>query len=163
MFFSAFLYWDLLYSALMYLLLFSSEKYFHVFFSNRIHYAQRYNINLNKIATFKKALWLVKRVYYNSTKGATCVIRVHYICTQPTSVSSGFVCCKIAMCWLFIKEITKRLFPRALLSYISTWEFWTFDQCEEHSPTAGASLSTSLVFLKIRAWLCNSTMHSARF
>ena len=53
----------------------------------------------------------------------------------------------------FIKEI-KKLVHRALLSYMSTWEF---------SPTSRASLSTSFVFLKIPASLYHSTMYSARF
>ena len=54
LFFSAFLYWGPLNSAL---LPFSSEMYFYLFF-NLIHYAQLYYIN--KIVTFKEALWLVK-------------------------------------------------------------------------------------------------------
>ena len=50
--------------------------------------------------------------------------------------------------------------PRALLSDISTWEFLrTIKKCEKHSPTAHASLCTSLVFVKIPAGLYKSTMH----
>ena len=63
----------------------------------------------------------------------------------------------------FIKEI-KKLHPRALLSYISTWEFLrTLEKCEKHSVALRASLYTSLVFLKIPACLYNSTMHSDAF
>ena len=53
----------------------------------------------------------------------------------------------------FIKEI-KKLVPRALLSYTSTWEF---------SHTSRASFSISFLFLKIPACLYHSTMYSARF
>ena len=49
--------------------------------------------------------------------------------------------------FLFYKG-NKKLVPRALLSYISTWEFLrTLEKCEKHSPAARASL----VFLKIPA------------
>ena len=64
----------------------------------------------------------------------------------------------------FIKGIEKKLVPRALLSYINPWKFLrTLEKCENDSPTARASLSTSLVFLKIPACLYNLTMHSTRF
>ena len=54
----------------------------------------------------------------------------------------------------FIKE-KEKLVPRALLSYISTWEFLrTHKKCKKHLPSACASL-----FLKIPAHLYNSTMH----
>ena len=50
--------------------------------------------------------------------------------------------------FLFYKR-NKKLVPRALLSYISTWEFLkTLEKCEKHPPAARAS-GTSLVFLKI--------------
>ena len=56
----------------------------------------------------------------------------------------------------------KRLVPRALLCYISTTELLrTLEKFEKVSPTARASLSTSVVFLKIPASY-NSTMHSTR-
>lgn len=43
----------------------------------------------------------------------------------------------------------KRHVPRTLLSYISTWELLrTLEKFEKVSPTAHASLSTSVVFLK---------------
>ena len=62
----------------------------------------------------------------------------------------------------FLKKI-KKLVPRALLSYISTWEFLgTLEKYEKHSPSARAS-PHFLVFLKIPACLYNSTLHSARF
>ena len=42
-------------------------------------------------------------------------------------------------CFYFIKE-RKKLVPRALLSYISTWEFLrTLEKSEKHSPSARAS------------------------
>ena len=51
----------------------------------------------------------------------------------------------------------KKLDPRALSSYISTWEFLrTVDKCEKHSVAPRASLCTSLVFN-------NSTIHSDAF
>ena len=62
----------------------------------------------------------------------------------------------------FIKGI-KRLVPLALFSCISTWEFLrTLEKCEKLSPKARASLSISLMFLKIPACFQNSTMNSAR-
>ena len=62
---------------------------------------------------------------------------------------------------IFYKR-NKRLVPPPLLSYISTSELLrTLEKFEKVSPTAHASLSTSVVFLKIPAWF-NSPMHSTR-
>ena len=61
-----------------------------------------------------------------------------------------------------MKEI-KNLFPRALLSFISTREFLrTLEKCEMNILWL-VLLRTSLVFLKIPACLYHSTMHSMRF
>ena len=58
----------------------------------------------------------------------------------------------------------KKLHPCALSSYISTWEILrTLEKCEKHSAVPRASLCTSLVFLKIPAFLYNSTVHSDAF
>lgn len=49
---------------------------------------------------------------------------------------------------IFYKR-NKRHVPRTLLSYISTWELIrTLEKFEKVSPTAHASLSTYVVFLK---------------
>ena len=43
--------------------------------------------------------------------------------------------------FLFYKR-NKKLVPRALLSYISTWDFLrTLEKCQKHSPAARASLA----------------------
>ncbi len=58
----------------------------------------------------------------------------------------------------------KKLSPRALLSYISTWEFLrTLGKFVKHSAAPSASLCTSLVFIKLSACLYNSIMHSGAF
>ena len=68
------------------------------------------------------------------------------------------------MCVLLYKKNKKKLLPRSVLSYISTWEFQRiFEKCEKHSTTARAPLSCSLLFLKLAVGLYNSTMHSMRF
>ena len=71
--------------------------------------------------------------------------------------------CTRAISLAFYKR-NKKLHPRALLSYISTWEFLrTLEKCANHSAAPRASLCTSLVFLKIPVCLYNSTMHSDAF
>lgn len=63
---------------------------------------------------------------------------------------------------IFYKR-NKRHVPRTLLSYISTWELLrTLEKFEKVSPTAHASLSTSVVFLKKIPACFNSTIHSTR-
>ena len=48
-----------------------------------------------------------------------------------------------------IKEITK-LVPRALLGYISTWEFLrTLEKCEKHSASASAPARASPHFSSV--------------
>ena len=55
----------------------------------------------------------------------------------------------------------KKLVPRAWLCYISTSEFSrTLAKCEKHSPMVRASLSTSLVSLKIPKYF-NKYLNSA--
>ena len=50
----------------------------------------------------------------------------------------------------FMKKMNK-LVPRALLSYISTWEFLrTREKCEKHSPSARASPHFSRVLKNSR-------------
>ena len=61
----------------------------------------------------------------------------------------------------FIKEI-KKLVPRALLSYIGTWEFRTLEKHKKHTPSARASPHFARVLKIPKCWY-NSTMHLARF
>ena len=61
----------------------------------------------------------------------------------------------------FIKEI-KKLVPRALLSYIGSWEFRTLEEHKKHTPSARASPLFARVLKIPKCWY-NSTMHLARF
>ena len=92
-----------------------------------------------------------ERVHYISIKHAPQVTRVH--CWDIMHEANVIDPSVHNSQYILLKEI-KKLVPRALLSYISTWEFLkTVKGCENHEPKASASRHFSRVLKNSRVFI----------